>query len=306
MPTTATLATFLDASSFDLPDVYSSRGATFASARRSAGHVRTRISKAELEMGKPLATLLHVDDDERYRTWRDWLTSDAPPTIADPATRAGRLQLMLFAGLGFRKRPVAEISVAFAEFWGAAEARLELVELLDVLRDRSRLETQPIEPLGTVPIHSHAAYALYEIIAAYGQVSSGKLSETREGVKWAESARSDLFFITLNKSDEDYSPTTRYADYPISPTLIHWESQSQTTQASSVGQRYIHHVAQRSRVILFVREHKRDQRGVSAPYVCLGPARHVSHESDRPVKFVWELERPMPAEIYQRAKLAAG
>ena len=306
MPATTSLAAFLDASSFDLPDVYSSRGATFGSARRSAGHIRTQLPKTELEMGRPLATLLHIDDDERYRTWRRWLTSDAPPTLVDPDSRDGRLQLMLFAALGFRTQSVATMSTALAEFWGATEARSELVELLDVLRDRARLETQPIDPLGVVPIHSHASYALYEIIAAYGLLNRGKLSETREGVKWAESATSDLLFVTLNKSEMDYSPTTRYADYPISPTRFHWESQSKTARASPIGQRYINHVARGSRVILFVRENRRDQRDESAPYVCLGPARHVRHESDRPIKIVWELERPMPADIYQRAKLAAG
>ncbi len=31
--------------------------------------------------------------------------------------------------------------------------------------------------------------------------------------------------FTLDKSDGDFSPTTRYRDYAISPTLIHWESQ---------------------------------------------------------------------------------
>jgi superfamily II DNA or RNA helicase len=305
MPTPTSLAAFLDASSFDLPDVYSSRGATFASARRAAGHVRTQISKTESEMAKPLAGLLHINDDERYRTWREWLTSDVPPTVAEADTREGRLQLMLFAGLAFRDRPVADMPSAFAEFW-AVGARSEFVELLDVLRDRARLESQPIDPFGVVPIHSHATYSLYEIIAAYGLVSSGKLSETREGLKWAESARSDLLFVTLNKSEDDYSPTTRYADYPISPTRFHWESQSKTAQSSPIGQRFINHAERGSRVILFVRENREDQRRLSAPYVCLGPARHVSHESNRPIKIVWELERPMPAEIYQRAKLAAG
>jgi superfamily II DNA or RNA helicase len=306
MPATTTLAEFLEASAFELRDIYSSRGVTFASARRSAGHVRTSLAPDERELSAPLATMLHVDDEERFHTWGTWLRSAQPPVLAEPDTREGRLQLMLFAALGFRDSPVSDLPQMFARFWNASEARSELVELLNVLRDRVRLEAQPVDPIGVIPIHSHATYALYEIIAAYGLVSSGKLSETREGVKWAESARSDLLFITLNKSEDDFSPTTRYADYPISPTRFHWESQSKTAQSSRIGQRYINHLARGSRVLLFVREDKRDDRDMSSPYLCLGPARHVSHESDRPIKIVWELERPMPAEIYQRAKLAAG
>lgn len=181
-----------------------------------------------------------------------------------------------------------------------------MIALLDVLRERTRLDAHPIDPVGVVPVHSHATYGLYEIMAAYGLVSSGILRENREGLAWAEVHQSDLFFITLNKSDEDYSPTTRYQDYPVSPTLFHWESQSRTTTASPTGQRYINHVRRGSRVILFVRENRRDERDVSTPYLCLGPARHVNHKSDRPMQIIWELERPMPAEIYQHAKVAAG
>lgn len=59
-------------------------------------------------------------------------------------------------------------------------------------------------------------------------------------------------------------------------------------------------------MILFVRETRKDDRGVGNPYLCLGWVRHVSHKSERPMQIVWELERPMPAFLYDRAKLAAG
>ena len=164
----------------------------------------------------------------------------------------------------------------------------------------------PLDPAGVVPLHSHATYTLYEILAAFGVVNNGAIREMREGVLWVPSAASDLLLITLNKAEEDYSATTRYADYPISPTLFHWESQSMTATASPTGQRYVHHVARGSKAILFVRQNRRDERDQSNPYLCLGGARHVSHRSDKPMQIVWELERPMPAEIYQHAKVAAG
>ncbi len=49
----------------------------------------------------------------------------------------------------------------------------------------------------------------------------------------------DAFFITLKKSEADYSPTTMYADYPISRDLFHWESQSTTSVNSPTGRRYL-------------------------------------------------------------------
>ena len=50
-----------------------------------------------------------------------------------------------------------------------------------------------------------------------------------QGVAYSEAFNVDVLFITLKKSEADYSPTTMYRDYPISPTLFHWESQSTTT-----------------------------------------------------------------------------
>lgn len=308
LPAATTLGEFLEQSSFDLPDVYASpaSGTTFTSARRTAGHLRSAPTADEPEFAKAIGRMLHVDDEERYEHWRSWLVSDSPPAPAESGTRIERLQWMLFAALGQRKRPLADLGVAFAEFWRVPTMRAELIDLLDVLRERVRLDSRPIDPVGPVPVHSHATYGLYELVAAYGLADNGALRENREGVLWAEAAGTDLFFITLNKSDEDYSPTTRYQDYPISPTLFHWESQSRTSTSSPTGQRYINHQARGSRVVLFVRENKRDERDVSAPYLCLGPARHVSHQSDRPMQIVWELERPMPTDIYSLAKVAAG
>ena len=53
-------------------------------------------------------------------------------------------------------------------------------------------------------------------------------------------------------------------------------------------------------------ERKRDGRGVALPYHCLGRAHYRSHESERPMKVLWELERPMPGWLYQTGKVVAG
>ena len=68
-----------------------------------------------------------------------------------------------------------------------------------------------------------------------------------------------MLFVTLNKSDKDYSPTTMYEDYSISEELFHWQSQSTTSADSPTGQRYVNHEARDSRVLLFVREFKQDR-----------------------------------------------
>ena len=112
----------------------------------------------------------------------------------------------------------------------------------------------------------------------------------------------DAFFVTLTKSEADYSPTTLYRDYPISPMLFHWESQSTTSVASKTGQRYL---TGSSNVLLFVREKKSDEFG-TAPYLFLGPARYVEHTGDRPIAITWQLEHAMPTDFFTAATVAAG
>ena len=66
-----------------------------------------------------------------------------------------------------------------------------------------------------------------------------------------QSSATNLLFITLSKSEALFSPSTRYRDLALGPTLFHWESQSTTTAASATGQRYIHHASRGSRVLLY-------------------------------------------------------
>jgi hypothetical protein len=116
-------------------------------------------------------------------------------------------------------------------------------------------------------------------------------------VLWHHPTATDLLFITLKKSEALFSPTTRYRDLALGPSLFHWESQSTTTAASPTGQRYVHHQARGSRVLLFVREQRRvDGRpgGVTEPFRCLGFASYESHEGERPMAIRWRLEREIP------------
>ena len=74
----------------------------------------------------------------------------------------------------------------------------------------------------------------------------------REGVLAHQASATDLLFITLRKSEALFSPSTRYRDLALGPSLFHWESQSTTTAASPTGQRtIIHHAACGSRVLLY-------------------------------------------------------
>ena len=89
------------------------------------------------------------------------------------------------------------------------------------------LKTELHTPVGSnafgsdIPLALHASYSRDEILAAFDVGSPEKPPSVREGVKWIEDHKIDLFFITLNKSEKDFSPSTMYRDYAINQELFH-------------------------------------------------------------------------------------
>ena len=134
----------------------------------------------------------------------------------------------------------------------------EMLELLDLLEGRAGHITHPLNV--AIPLSVHARHTLTEILAAVGRSKPGQFYQHREGTYYEQATNSDLFFVTLEKSERDYSPSTLYKDYAISPDLFHWESQSTTGSKSKTGQRYIHHRALGGHILLFVRQ-RRIQNG---------------------------------------------
>lgn len=121
----------------------------------------------------------------------------------------------------------------------------------------------------------------------------------RQGVKWLPDKQVDVLFITLNKSDKYYSPTTMYNDYSINERQFHWQSQTTTSDTSGTGQRYIHHQKNGSKIALFVREFKQDRIG-AALYTYLGTAAYETHTGSKPMNITWKLDQAIPAKYLRK------
>lgn len=181
----------------------------------------------------------------------------------------------------------------------------ELIELLEYQYDQIDFIDKPMKHIKDVPLDIHCRYSRDHILIAMGILNP---SSVREGVKWVPDKNTDLLFVTLNKSDKDYSPTTMYDDYSINERLFHWQSQSTTSDTSEVGKRYINHRKGGSHVLLFVRDHRKDQvnKSLTDHYTFLGFANYVSHEGSKPMNIIWSLEEPIPAKFIKKSnKLAA-
>ena len=180
----------------------------------------------------------------------------------------------------------------------------ELIALLEYNYNHIDFIDAPVDLGFDCPLDLHCTYTRDQLLVAMDFM---KPNTVREGVKWLPEKGIDVFFITLNKSDKDYSPTTMYKDYSINETLFHWQSQSTTNAEGKVGQRYINHRKNGSKVLLFVREFKNDVYGNTAPYTYLGTANYVSHNGSRPMNITWKLGAPIPAKYLKKTnKLVVG
>jgi len=181
----------------------------------------------------------------------------------------------------------------------------EMISLLQYRYEQIDFIDEPVDLGFDCPLDLHCTYTRDQLLAAMDFM---KPATVREGVKWLPEKQLDVFFVTLNKSDKDYSPTTMYNDYSINESLFHWQSQSTTAADSPTGQRYIHHRNKGTKVLLFVREFKSDRitNGAEA-YTYLGTAGYVTHTGSRPMNITWRLDRPIPAKFLKKTnKLVVG
>lgn len=181
----------------------------------------------------------------------------------------------------------------------------ELIDLLQYKYNSIDFIDMPVDLGFECPLDLHCTYTRDQILVAMDFM---RPATVREGVKWLPDKKLDVFFITLNKADKDYSPTTMYNDYSINSGLFHWQSQSTTSETSSTGQRYIHHRERGSRILLFVREYKSDRLSNSAEaYTYLGTAKYVMHTGSKPMNITWRLDHPIPAKYLKKTnKLVVG
>jgi len=289
------LREFLEESGLDLIDVYKS--GCWSDLIRLAGLPTPQSGPDENDLGGAIKRLLHIDDPLRLNAYRGWLEGE---------NSDARLITALVFTLWGSAAPetIVEAREILLAHPAIVQELLELFELLDERADHVTYSFE-LDDADGPPLQIHARHSLVEIFSAFGRIMPGQFYQHREGTYRDKATGSDLFFVTLEKSERDYSPSTLYKDYAISPNQFHWESQSTTTQESPTGQRYIRHRQLGGHILLFVRPRKK-QDGLTVPYTFLGPADYVSHKDERPIQFVWQLRRPMPADFFRQAKVATA
>ena len=180
----------------------------------------------------------------------------------------------------------------------------EILEVVEILTEEIDFIEKSIELGFEFPLKIHSRYNRNQILVAIRRHKFKKAKPSREGASYEKSINTEALFVTLKKSDKDYSPTTMYEDYALNKNLFHWQTQNSASPNTPKGQAYIN---SEKNVLLFVREQAKDEYGFTMGYVFLGEAIFQKHSGEKPMNIEWKLEEAMPAYILKESqKLAVG
>ncbi len=300
------LSEFLERTGINPDDLYR-RGVGWSRLVADAGLRDPFHDPDEPRLTKGLRRVAHVNDVELIRDLLVLLDPGSTPRRALSLEPMGdRRLLMLELGLWTRRGLSASPVESLQRLDRNPTLRDELRELLAYQLDCIDSVAPPLRLPFACPLTLHASYTRDEVLAALGRWTRSEHPEMREGVLHLPDLRADIFFVTLQKTEKEYSPTTMYQDYAINERLSHWQSQSTTSAESPTGRRYVEHAERGYTVLLFGREHK-SRSDLAQPYAFLGPARYVDHSGSRPMSITWRLEHPLPARLFRKlARLAVA
>ena len=185
----------------------------------------------------------------------------------------------------------------------------EIIELMEILIDKIDFKEIDMDLPYSQPLKLHARYTRDQILVAFGMNTFESASSNRIGVGVAENKNlnTELLFINLIKSEEDFSPSTMYDDYAISEQLFHWQSQNSAGPSTPKGISYIEHKKNEKKILLFIREKSNDEFGNTMGYIFVGEGSINSYYGSKPMSIEWGLSEPLPHYLWKdAAKLRVG
>ncbi|MDP2522504.1 DUF3427 domain-containing protein [Neptunomonas phycophila] len=189
----------------------------------------------------------------------------------------------------------------------SCELKAELLDVVNWQLKQTKHEQPIMQALPDVSLRLHARYAREQILVAFGATTFERQTPAREGVFVLKDQNIELMFVTLDKNEKQFSPTTMYHDYAINEHRFHWQSQNSARPDKGRGLEYIQHRKVGKRLFLFVREQTKDEYGRTMGFVNYGEVEYVSHTGSQPMSITWKLKAPMPSFMWhQAAKLAIG
>ena len=292
-----TLVNFLEYYRMNPDDIYKS--ASWSRLCSIAGENTDFKDPDESQLTKGFRRLLHINDHNFINNILDWLdNSFDEKSLSDNDIR--QLTMLHFT-LWNKTFDAKNINESFKRLDKNPTLKSELKDILKICKNSILSVTEKIDLPFETALRLHGKYTREEILVGLGKSTLEHQHVSREGSVRLKELDTTIFFITINKSEKHYSPTTLYDDYAIGDRQFHWQSQSTTSDTSPTGQRYINHNEKEQTIMLFVRETNVVGSGLAEPFCFLGPVKYIRHEGSKPINFVWELKHSMPAYLVREA-----
>lgn len=298
------LKNFLMHFNLDIRTVY--KVACWSRLKKNAGIVNypedenTRIYEGSMKR------MVHWNDLNLIRFVQDLITSNFVYDHTDVNIKYATILYYGIYAKVLKKTGFASIDEALKMFGSYPDFVKELSEMMDYLDDNLNVSTERITELGDCPLSLFGCYTREEQLIMFGRITAEKSVTPQAGIYNIDNENTELLWVTLNKSDKDFSPSTQYNDYAINEKLFHWQSQNAASHENA-GSRYSNQKENGKKFLLFVRENKKDTFGFTTPYYCLGLVDYVKSSGDRPMNITWKMHNEIPGFILDKAmKLAVG
>lgn len=217
---TPLLADYLRESRREIKELYKSNN-SWTSVLRRAGLAELPEQAGEEDLLKRVHAFLHVDDLERAEAYTRLLSDDAP-TYEALNPRDKTYARMLFFNLWDKAGGFSSYAQGLESLREQRALRSELRQVLDYVMGQADHFPIPLEgPHAHLPLKIHSAYNRSEILAGLGvaRLNGQMPGSFAQGVLWDQPNQTDALLITLEKNEKDFSPTVRYKDYALSPSL---------------------------------------------------------------------------------------
>ena len=295
--TIPTLTQFLENNGQDIRILYQGSNC-WSSLKRAAGRISYADDAVTKRLEKGVSNLIHHNTSSFLRFVERFIAGENVHMVEDNKTYAIMLYYALFQDK-LSKTGYSSINEALELVHSPKYAyfKQEIAEIVSFLLARLDIKTTPIGAEIIPGLELYGCYTREEVFTLVGrQTAEVKMQGAASGVFNLPEHNATLLFVTLNKSEKDFSPSTQYNDYLINEEYFHWQSQNTDSHNNNGGRRYTEQSQTKNKIILFVREEKKDGFGNTSPFHCFGLVDYVSSHDDFPMNVKWKLQKPAMAQ----------
>ena len=295
--TIPTLTQFLENNGQDIRILYQGSNC-WSSLKRAAGRISYTDDTVTKRLEKGVSNLIHHNTSSFLHFVERFIAGENVHMVEDNKTYAIMLYYALFQDK-LSKTGYSSINEALELIHLPKYAcfKQEIAEIVSFLLARLDIKTTTIGAEIIPGLELYGCYTREEVFTLVGrQTAEVKMQGAASGVFNLPEHNATLLFVTLNKSEKDFSPSTQYNDYLINEEYFHWQSQNTDSHNNNGGRRYTEQSQTKNKIILFVREEKKDGFGNTSPFHCFGLVDYVSSHDDFPMNVKWRLQKPAMAQ----------